>query len=72
MKNKISQRLKLLREERGLSQQKFADEINLSSGFIAMIETNKKAVSCETLILFSEYFGVSSDFLLGLSDIKYK
>lgn len=68
MKSKLSERLKSLRAEKGIAQQKFADDVGLSAGFVAMIETNRKSVSIETLIIFAEYFKVSSDYLIGLRD----
>jgi len=68
VESELSKRLKLLREERKLPQAKLAEEVGLSAGFIAMIETGKKSVSCDVLIIFAKYFNVSTDYLLGLTD----
>ena len=65
MKIKLAERLKELREEKGLPQAKLADELGFNKAFIANIEVGKKLVSIPTLIMFAEYFDVTTDYLLG-------
>ena len=68
MRSKLSQRLKQLRKERGISQVKLADALNINNITIAKIETGERSTSIETLIVIAEFFGVSTDYMLGLTD----
>jgi len=70
MKNKLHERVKDLREKVGLSQVKFAEKLNLSPSFIGDIELGRCSVSTETLIVFAQFFNVSTDYLLGLKDTR--
>jgi transcriptional regulator with XRE-family HTH domain len=53
---KIAERIRGLREERGLSQEKVYNETDVH---IARIETAKVNISVSTLSKLCEYFGVS-------------
>ena len=68
MKSKLPQRLKMLRERDGISQAKLAQALSVSVSFIAEIEMGRSSVSTELLINLSEFFAVSTDYLLGLVD----
>ena len=59
---------KELREETGFSQQKLGKELGLSSSGIAHLELGQREPGSATLIAYSKYFGVTTDYLLGLSD----
>lgn len=48
--------LKKLRKSKGLTQVQFAEEFNISSGTIAMWETNKRVPDTSMLIKIAEYF----------------
>lgn len=63
-------RLKELREEKGLSQRDFAKLISFSPGAIGMWETGERAPNHETTKFLAKFFDTSADFLLGLTDIK--
>lgn len=60
--------LKNLRKNKGLTQVQFAEIFNISSGTIAMWETNKRIPDTSMLIKIAEYFGVTVDYLLGNSN----
>lgn len=62
----IYKTLKQLRIDKGLTQKKFAEEINLSQQIISKIETNERAITDDILIAYSNYFKKSTDYLLGL------
>ncbi len=57
--------LKLLRTEKGISQQALADEFNLSQQSIYKYEHNLAEPDITTLKNFAEYFGVTIDYLVG-------
>ena len=66
----IGQRLKRLREEKGLTQQQLADELHLTYHAVSGYERNNSEPDDEILINIATYFHVSSDYLLGLSDMR--
>lgn len=61
-------RLKLLRENSGLTQQQLADNTNISRSSIAQYETNRKMPDPVGFKVLSDFFGVTLDYLLGFSD----
>lgn len=54
-----------LREKRGLSQSSLARDLNISQASLAMYETNKRKPNVEMLDSIANYFGVTTDYLLG-------
>lgn len=63
----LGQVLAKLRKNKGLNQRDFAQAIGMSSGAIAMWETNRRQPDLEMLLKISNYFNVSVDYLLGNS-----
>lgn len=61
-------RLKLLREERGLYQKDLAKILNVSVPAVNQYENGKRDMSTETLMTLAEYFNVTTDYLLGKSN----
>lgn len=64
----FAQIAKELREDTGLSQQKLADKLGLSSSGIARWELGQSEPGSQALMIYAKYFGVSTDYLLGLED----
>lgn len=62
--------LKLLRKKRDLSQQDVAAAINVARSTYTQYETGKRLPSIEVLTKLAEYFGVSTDEILGLDTAK--
>ncbi len=65
-------RLKELREERRLSQDGLALKLNVSQSTISAYEIGDRTPDLETLITIAQFFGVSLDYLAGLSDLKHQ
>ena len=63
-------RLKFLRTERGENLEKVAEYLNVSIQTISNYENEKRDMTPDTIIKLAEYFGVSTDYLLGKSDIR--
>ncbi len=63
-------RLKMLRDEKGLFQNDIAKFLGVSSSAVGFYETEKRDMSPDTIIKLADYFGVSTDYLLGKSDIR--
>ena len=62
--------LRLLREEKGLSQQKLAEMLNISQQAIFKYEKTASEPDISTLIKIASIFEVSVDFLIGNSEIR--
>ncbi len=61
-------RLKELRKERGISQQKLAIDLNMNQNSISRYENGQREADYKTLIMLADYFNVSVDYLLGRTD----
>lgn len=66
--NTIGQRIKHLREIKGMTQKELADAINSTRDSVAGWEINRTAPPLEAIIAMAVYFGVPSDFILGISN----
>lgn len=64
----FSIRLKGLREEKGLSQQAFANKFGISQSTIGMWESGKREPNFTTIQKIAEFFNVSIDYLLCRTD----
>lgn len=64
-------RLKLLREERGMKQSTLGDLLNVKDSAISKYESEKIPLTGDTLIKLSEIFEVSIDYILGISDERF-
>ena len=65
-----SEKLKALREARGLTQLQVADRIGISKAMISAYETASKAPSVDVLIRLSRLYGVSIDHLVCVNSPK--
>lgn len=63
-------RLKELREELPLSQLQMGKELNISNVTLSQYEKGIRKPDIETLQILAEYFDVTTDYLLGKSDIR--
>lgn len=61
-------RLRDLRTQKRLTQTQVANRLNLSKTTISGYENNTKTPSLEVLTQLSIFYGVSSDYLLGLEN----
>lgn len=64
----FAQRLKELRTEKQLSQMDLARATGISQSAIAKWELSKTEPTASSLIILSEFFGESVDYILGLID----
>ena len=68
----IGDRLKILREERAVSQDQMAKDLGLSRLSVGNYERGVRTPEAETIIKMAEYFNTSTDYLLGVSLERYK
>lgn len=65
---KFAERLRDLREEKGLSIQKLSKEVKIGAASLCRWENCQADVKGSQLIILAKYFDVSTDYLLGLVD----
>lgn len=63
-------RLKELRIEKKMNQKELADRLGYKQNTISQWENGKRFMDTETLRTIADFFDVSTDYLLGLSDIR--
>lgn len=64
----LQKRMKELRLQRGLTQNEPAGVLRISREAYSMYENGKRQLSCQGLMQLAEYYGVTADYLLGLTD----
>lgn len=65
-------RLREIREDRQLSQRQLAEILNVKQNTYSQYETEKRQIPVAMLITLANYYNVSVDFLLCLTDIDEK
>ncbi len=66
--NKLTERLKELRTDKNLSFEGLAKATGLSSSSICRWENGQADIKSADLIVLAKFFGVTTDYLLGLVD----
>ncbi len=57
-------RIQQFRKERGLTQEQLAEKLNVSENTIAKIESGLRRPSIDFLLELSDFFGVSTNYLV--------
>ena len=70
--NTFPERLKVLRKEKAVSQQKLSDFLGYRYTAVANYESGRNQPSIDTLIRIAEYFGVTVDYLIGKVDMPQR
>lgn len=60
-------RLKTLRKQAEKTQEQVAEAVGLEPGTISRIERGVKGMSIDSLLMFSEIYGVSTDYILKVT-----
>ncbi|MDF2876693.1 MAG: helix-turn-helix domain protein [Sporomusa sp.] len=71
-KEKFAQRLSLLLQQHNISKQTLGTAIGVSRPAISQFASGANLPSIDKLVALAEYFNVSVDYLIGLSDIPDK
>jgi transcriptional regulator with XRE-family HTH domain len=66
----IGKQLKLLRENAGLTQEGFANEVGISRASVSLYETNRREPELDIVIKLADYFDVSVDILIGRKPLE--
>ena len=64
----IGERLRELRKNKGLSQQKLSDILGLTKSAVSLYEKNKTEPNDKIKIIIAKYFDISVDYLIGVID----
>lgn len=66
----MGNRLKVLRKEKGITVRELGEKLKISYPSISKMENNQQNISNEYLKIFTDFFEVSGDYLLGLSNTR--
>jgi len=66
----FGERLRQLREEKGLNQLELSSILKVSNSTLSLYESGNRKPDYEILINLAIFFDVSSDYLLGISNIR--
>ena len=66
----LASRLRFLLEESGITQNQLAKKIGKTRQAVNSYTLGTTVPDSDTIVKLSQFFGVSSDYLLGLSDVK--
>ncbi len=64
----IGKRIKEIRMEHSLSQQKFGERLSVSQDTVSLWEKGKSVPTAEFLIAMAKHFEISVDYILCLKD----
>lgn len=62
-------RLKDIREDRDITQKEIADYLHIKQNTYSQYENGKRQLPVEVIIALAKYYHVTTDYLLGVSDI---
>lgn len=66
----MESRIKTLREKRGIIQEILAAELGITQQMLSKYENDVTVIKVDILKRLAEYFNVTTDYLLGMSDVK--
>lgn len=66
----MKSRIKELRKKRGLMQQRLASELGITQQMLSKYERDVTLIKVDVLKKIAKYFNVTTDYLLGVSDVK--
>lgn len=70
MDNSFGKKIQYLREKNDMTQRELATKINISFSVMSRIESGDRAARDEEIIKIAKALNVSTDYLLGNSDIE--
>lgn len=66
----IAERLKSLREEKNILQKDVAKYLNITTSAYGFYEQGKRTPDANVLSMLSDFYGVSTDYLLGRTNVR--
>ena len=69
---KYNERIREIREDHSLTQQKIADLLHIGQRTYADYESGKTRIPVDCLLVLARYYNVSVDYISGASNVKTK
>ena len=66
--NKFAERLKYLRESKGVTQAEFAIAMHITQSTVSKWESSTREPNISQIIKIAKFFGETTDFLLGADE----
>ena len=63
-------RIKDIREDLDLTQREIADYLHIKQNTYSQYENGQRQIPISVLIALARYYNTSTDYLLGLTDVK--
>ena len=63
-------RLREMREDRDLTQKELAEFLHIRQNTYSQYENGLRQIPIDALIALADYYGTSTDYILGLTDSK--
>lgn len=63
-------RIKDLREDNDITQRELAEYLHIKQNTYSQYENGQRQIPIEVLIALAKYYKTSTDYILGLTDIK--
>lgn len=67
---KYNERMREIREDNSLTQQKIADLLHIGQRTYSDYESGKTRIPVDNLLILAKYYNVSMDYITGASNIK--
>lgn len=69
---KYNERIRQIREDASLTQQKVADLLHVGQRTYADYESGKTRIPVDSLLILAKFYNVSMDYITGASNIESK
>ncbi len=69
---KYNERIRDIREDHSLTQQKVADQLHVGQRTYADYESGKTRIPVDSLLILAKFYDVSMDYITGASDVMTK
>lgn len=69
---KYNERIREIREDHSLTQQKIADLLNIGQRTYSDYESGKTRIPVDSLLILARFYNVSMDYITGASNLKSK
>ena len=67
---RYNERIREIREDNSLTQQKVADLLHIGQRTYADYESGKTRIPVDSLLILAKFYNISMDYITGASDIK--
>ena len=69
---KYYERIREIREDRSMTQQKVADLLHIGQRTYADYESGKTRIPVDSLLILAKFYDVSMDYITGASNLRTK